>query len=70
MDMEEVESSNVASIGHDPETDTLHVRFKDGSLYEYRDVPAEIHQELMDSDSKGKYVTESIKGTYEHTKLE
>lgn len=70
MDMTEVESSNVHSVGHDPETDTLHVRFKDGSLYEYTNVPAEVHQELMDSDSKGKYVAESLKGKYEHTKLE
>lgn len=70
MDMQDIESSNLQSVGHDPETDTLHIRFKDGSLYEYTGVPAEIHEELMNSGSPGKYVAETLKGKYEHTKLE
>jgi len=70
MDMKPVDSSNVSEIGHDPETETLHIRFKDGSLHEYTGVPAEAHEELMASDSKGKYVHEILKGRFDHSRLE
>jgi len=70
MEMQPVESSNVAEIGHDPETQKLHIRFKDGSLHEYSDVPAETHEELMMADSKGRYVHENLKDRFDHARIE
>ena len=70
MDMQRVESSNIESVGYDPETQQLQVRFTNGSLYQYDDVPAEVHQDLMGSDSIGTQLHQAVKGTYPHTRLE
>lgn len=70
MDMQNVESSNVESVGYDPDTQELHVRYKNGSLYKYEGVPPEAHEELMAADSVGTHLAANIKGTFEHTQLE
>lgn len=58
MEMIPVESSNIASIGH--ENEVLKVQFRDGAEYQYEDVPAARHAELMASESKGKWLNEFI----------
>ncbi len=70
MDMQNVDSSNVESVGYDRDTQELHVRFKNGSLYKYENVPPDAHEELMAADSVGKHLAENIKGTYDHSQLE
>ena len=42
----------------------LTVQFSSGKLYEYREVPPEIHQGLMDSGSKGSFMNEEIIDCY------
>lgn len=45
MRMQHVDSSNIHSIGHDPSSSTMHVKFKNGALYEYHNVaPHEFDQ--------------------------
>jgi hypothetical protein len=67
--MEPVESSNIAAIGHDPATSTLRVEFKHGGAHEYDGVPAEAHQALMDSGSKGRHFHENIRGYFPSRKV-
>ena len=64
-----VESSNVATIGYDEETNELHVQFKSGAEYIYSDVPQDVVQEFLDADSKGKFLNERIKGIYSFEKI-
>jgi hypothetical protein len=47
MNRTPVASSNVASIGYEPATTTLEIEFKDGSVYQYFDVPAAVHADLL-----------------------
>ena len=54
--MTDVDSSMIRPVGYDAATRTLRVLFASGKTYEYREVPAEVHQGLMDSGSKGSYV--------------
>lgn len=61
MNRERVTSSNIASIGHDPDTNTLEVEFKNGTVYQYSDVPATVHAELMAASSHGTYFNAHIK---------
>lgn len=61
-----VDSSMITSIGHDPDTNTLSVKFKNGKTYNYDGVPADVHQSLMDSSSVGKFLNSHIKGKYSH----
>ena len=56
-----VVSSNLAAVGYDPVAHTLEVAFKDGSVYQYFDVPSDLHVGLMAASSHGKYFEWSIK---------
>lgn len=65
----DVESSNIARVGHDGEK-TLYVAFKDrrdgsGRWYRYDGVPYELYCEAVRADSVGKFVSSRIKGTFE-----
>ena len=69
MEMTPVSSSNIESVGYDKRT--LRIRFKDGSLYEYSDVPEHIHQGLLHppDGSTGKFFHANVKGIYTYTRL-
>lgn len=70
LKMQPVESSTVEAIGHDPETNTLHVQFKGtDETYRYSNVSTEKHRELMASPSKGRHLAKHIKGVHAFTKL-
>lgn len=56
-----VTSSNIASIGYDPQTETLEVRFKGGRTASYSGVRAETHRALMSAESTGKAFNALIK---------
>ncbi len=51
-----VDSSNIDQIGYDGDSMELHVVFRNGSLYVYTDVPAEVYDQLQVAPSKGSYL--------------
>ena len=69
MDRVQVESSNIASIGYDPDAETLEIEFLNGSVYQYYNVPEYVYDELMSASSHGSYLSASIKGTYNYSKV-
>lgn len=69
MKRQSVESSNLESIGYDAENEILEVEFKHGGVYQYFDVPENVHKELMNADSHGKYFAANIRNDYEYQKL-
>jgi hypothetical protein len=67
----EVQSSNIAAVGYAEVTETLFIRFKGkATIYAYQDVPAEVHAELMSSESIGRYYAQHIKKAYLNEKVE
>ncbi len=71
MDRIPVTSTNIQSIGYDPETRVLEVEFGKlmledplNRIYVYEDVPVEVYQALMDDVSHGGYLNEHIAGAY------
>jgi hypothetical protein len=65
-----VESSNLASVGYDPESAVLEVEFKSGGIYEYSGVPQSVYDGLINAESKGKYFHQYIKNTgYPYSKI-
>ncbi len=64
MERETVDSSTVLSIGYEPTSSTLEVEFKNSGVYQYYNVPEPIYQQLMESDSKGKFMHAYIKPVY------
>jgi hypothetical protein len=69
MTMQPVESSNLAEVGHDPATNTLRVKFKNGNVYDFHNVTAEKHQALMDAESKGKHFMTHIRHHHEFRRV-
>ncbi len=64
-----MKSRDLAIVGYDPETKTLEVAFRNGGVYQYTGVPAQIHQNLMSASSHGTYFNQNIKDRYPSTKL-
>ena len=64
MERQPVSSSNLASIGYDPNSETLEIEFKNGSVYRYFNVPSFEHERLMAADSHGVYFNANIKDKY------
>ena len=70
IEMTSVQSSNVAQVGHDPETNVLRVVFKGGGTYEYDGVPAIVAEGLLKVSSVGKFLGAVIKkGNYPFRKI-
>lgn len=65
-----VESSNLASVGYDPESAVLEIEFKSGGIYEYSGVPQSVYDGLINAESKGKYFHRYIKNSeYPYSKI-
>lgn len=65
-----VVSSNLASVGYDPNTKTLEIEFKiSGRVYQYRNVPEDVYQNLMQALSKGRHFNANIKDSYSYTRV-
>jgi hypothetical protein len=69
MKREHVDSSNIASIGYDSESQTLEIEFINGAVYQYFDVPEHIFTGIMKADSHGVYLNSTIKGYYRYSKV-
>lgn len=57
-------SSNIATIGFDPETDTLSVEFRDGQSYDYFNVSPSTYRSFTQAGSHGSFFHRQIKGRY------
>ena len=68
MDRQSVSSANLSSVGFDKNTETLEVQFQNGSVFQYHNVPAETHKQLMQARSVGSFFSSNIKNTFEHSK--
>lgn len=69
MQIISVTSSNVEAIGYDKDSQTLQVEFKNGSVYQYFDVPENVFNELRDAGSIGGYLASNIKGIYRYSRI-
>jgi hypothetical protein len=69
MDQIPVDSSNIASIGYEAETQTLQVEFQGGRIYQYFDVPESVFEEFLAASSKGKFFHASIKGAFRYARV-
>jgi hypothetical protein len=54
-------SGNLVSAGYDPQTQTLQVRFKGGSLYEYSNIKPELYDQF-----EATFQTEASSGSFFH----
>ncbi|MGE3646618.1 MAG: KTSC domain-containing protein [Beijerinckiaceae bacterium] len=64
-----VSSSNIASIGYDPGSETLEIEFTNGSIYRYFNVPSGLHEQLMAAPSKGQFLNTYIRNAYPYSRV-
>jgi len=70
MERTPVQSSDLASVGYDPQTATLEVEFLDSSIYQYFSVPESVYNGLMNASSKGSYLDQFVKKAgYQYRKV-
>jgi hypothetical protein len=67
--MQPVASSNVSAVGYDEDSSTLQVEFKNGTTYQYFDVPQLVYGGLRDASSVGAYLAANIKGVFRYSKV-
>ena len=60
MDLITVNSEMVHALGYDDEEQELEVIFMSGGIYRYTGVPRHVYQEMMNSESIGRYMHEHI----------
>jgi hypothetical protein len=64
-----VQSSNIDSIGYDPEENILQIKFNSGGIYNYHNVPRRVYTTLLAAPSKGKYFHSDIKSKFKYVKV-
>lgn len=64
------DSSNITRYRYDAANQKLSVEFKSGGMYDYLEVPEEVALALKEAQSKGSYLSKSIRGTYKVAKIE
>jgi hypothetical protein len=69
MKRQQVESSNLASVGYDETEKILEIQFHSGGVYQYEDVEKEVFDELMNANSKGRFFIGRIKGEYNYWRV-
>jgi hypothetical protein len=69
MEREPVSSSNLVSVGYNPDSETLEVEFKNTGVYEYYNVPQFMYERLMQAGSVGAFFNAEIKNNYAFSKV-
>lgn len=59
-----VKSSNIASVGYDPESRTMQVNFLSGTQYHYYGVDQPVYDRFLRSKSLGSYLADNIKDRF------
>ncbi|MEA2561889.1 MAG: hypothetical protein QOH06_3393 [Acidobacteriota bacterium] len=63
-----VSSSAISSVGYDPKAKVLELEFSSGGVYDYYEVPRKVYTALMSAESKGRFISEQIRGQYRSEK--
>ena len=70
MEFEKVKSSYLDSVSYDEAKQELQVKFKNGVVWKYFDVPEAAHVSLLLAESTGKFFIKEIKGQFSGRKVE
>lgn len=63
-----VNSTNISSIGYDPELGILEVEFTSGDVYQYFNVPLFLYNQFMSASSYRQFLNDNIRYNYRYQK--
>ena len=61
LQFKNLQSSNIHSAAHDADSNELHIKFKTGATYIYRDVDADEADDFFSAPSHGQHHHENLK---------
>lgn len=61
MEYSAVTSTSVAAVAYEDESNTLGIRYMNGSEYHYYGVPREVFEGILGASSVGRYVDQYVK---------
>lgn len=61
---EPTESRAIAAIGYSKRLHALEIEFRNGAIYRYLDVPADVYRALLSADSKARFYDKQVRGHY------
>lgn len=64
-----VASTNLGAVGYDAKTRTLEIEFLSGRVYQYHGVPQNMHDQLMQAPSKGRFFNTYIRDSYPFSRM-
>lgn len=67
--LNEIDSSNIVRTEYDTETKKMIAEFKNGTKYEYDEVPHSIYTRFRMAESQGKFFNSEISKTYKYKKI-
>ncbi len=62
-------SSVIAAIKYDASSSTLRIVYVSGSVYDYKEVPEKIYNDMKAAFSKGEFLNKEIKPNYKFEKI-
>jgi len=65
----EIESTNIVRTEYDTTTKKMIAQFKNGTRYEYEDVPHNVYTKFRMAESQGKYFTTDISKKFKYKKV-
>ena len=67
---ERAKSSNLESVGYDPTTQELQVKFRSGAIYRYAAVLQEVYEEFKSLGFSGRFLNSTIKGAFDYERID
>jgi len=64
-----LESSSLATAAYAADRSILEVQFRDGTSYQFIDVPTECADQLLASESKGAYFNRNIRNRFRYQRV-
>lgn len=65
-----IHSTMANAVGYDPDRELLQIEFKNGSVYQYEHVDEYTWEDLISTDSPGRFYNSEIKGNYRSRRLD
>ena len=62
-------SKNIAEVGYDADKRVMELKFLNGGVYRYHDIPQPVYDAFRSADSMGSFLHARIKGVYKFTKI-
>ena len=67
--MKQVFSSHVHAVGYDAGSNELHVEYKNGKRFVYKDVDQEKARNVMNGHSIGQAIHKHVRGQHDHEEI-